>query len=109
MVSRCVRPSYRTGLVRRGHRVLLWISGTEADLPAGIHAAGRVTGPVDGDQLPVRLATLERPLLRSELVAHPALTTLEVLRMPAGSNPSYVTRAQLAALEELGLPGPDLP
>ncbi len=103
MASRCVRPSYRTELVRPGDRVLLWVSGAQRDLPAGIHASGRVTGPVVGDLLPVRLAALAHPVTRSELRGHPDLASLEVLRMPAGSNPSWVTRAQLAALEELGL------
>ncbi|CAM3571803.1 hypothetical protein [Nocardioides zeicaulis] len=99
-----MRPSYRTALVRRGQRVLLWVSGPQRDLPAGIHAAGWVTGPVVDDRLPVRLAALEQPVLRPGLLAHPALALLEVLRMPAGSNPSWVTREELAALEELGLP-----
>ena len=104
----CVRPTYRTGLVGAGQPVLLWVSGSEAGLPAGIHAHGRTTGPARDGVMPVVLVPLEDPLLRSELVGHPDLASLEVLRMPAGSNPSYVTPEQLAVLvgmrEELARP-----
>jgi hypothetical protein len=98
--SRCVRPGYRADLVRPGQRVLLWVSGADLDHPAGVHAAGWTTGEVDGDQLPVRLVALEQPVLRRELLAHPVLRDLEVLRMPAGSNPSYLTREQWAVLRD---------
>lgn len=78
--------------------MLLWISGSARGLPAGIHAHGRTTGPARDGVMPVVLVPLEQPLLRSELVGHPDLAALEVLRMPAGSNPSYVTPAQLDVL-----------
>lgn len=94
----CARPTYRTALVAPGQPVLLWVSGTRAEHPAGIHACGRTTGPAADGTMPMRLLPLREPLLRSELVGHPELSSLEVLRMPAGSNPSYVTRAQLALL-----------
>ena len=97
----CVQPTYRTELVAAGQPVLLWVSGTERGLPAGIHAHGRVTGPARDGVMPIVLAPLADPLLRSELVAHPDLGSLEVLRMPAGSNPSYVTPEQLEVLVAL--------
>ena len=97
----CVRPSYRTGMVDERQPVLLWVSGTERDQPAGIYARGRTTGPATSDAMPLVLDPLEHPLLRSELLSHPGLATLEVLRMPAGSNPSYVTREQLEMLAEM--------
>ncbi|WP_210651224.1 hypothetical protein [Nocardioides sp. SYSU D00065] len=99
--SWCVRPSYRTALVRAGQPVLLWVSGTEREMPAGLYARGVTTGPAASDVVPMALEPLEHPVLRSELVAHPGLAAMEVLRMPAGSNPSYVTRAQLRLLGEL--------
>jgi hypothetical protein len=105
----CVRPTYRTDLVAAGQPVLLWVSGSEPGLPAGIHAHGRTTGLARDGVVPLLLGPLGDPLLRSELVGHPDLAGLEVLRMPAGSNPSYVTPEQLAVLvsmrEELGRPG----
>ena len=97
-VTWCVQPTYRTGLVAAGQPVLLWVSGSEAGLPAGIHAHGRTTGPARDGVMPVVLVPLDQPLLRSELVGHPDLAALEVLRMPAGSNPSYVTPEQLEVL-----------
>ena len=97
----CARPTYRTDLVVAGQPVLLWVSGSEPGLPAGIHARGRTTGPARDGAVPMVLAPLEQPLLRSELVGHPELVGLEVLRMPAGSNPSYVTPGQLAVLVEM--------
>ncbi|NYE36703.1 hypothetical protein F4692_001836 [Nocardioides cavernae] len=101
VASRCVRPSYRTGLVAAGQPVLLWISGRVPGLPAGIHARGRTTGRVVDDLMPVDLVPLAAPVVRTALVEHPVLCGLEVLRMPAGSNPSYVTTEQLAALQDL--------
>lgn len=99
--SWCVRPTYRTELVAAGQPVLLWVSGTERAHPAGIYARGRTTGPVDADVMPMTLEPLEHPLLRTELLGHPGLATMEVLRMPAGSNPSFVTPEQLRVLAEM--------
>ena len=78
-----------------------WVSGNEAQHPAGIYARGRTTGAAADGTMPVELTALSHPLLRSQLVGHPALAGMEVLRMPAGSNPSYVTPAQLRVLAEL--------
>ena len=97
----CVRPTYRTALVAEGQPVLLWVSGTDPDHPAGIYARGLTTGPVGADVMPLVLTALAEPLLREELVGDPVLRTLEVLRMPAGSNPSYVTPRHLRGLREL--------
>lgn len=99
--TRCVQPTYRTDLVAAGQRVLLWVSGTERGLPAGIYARGHTTGPAEAGVMPVALTPLPVPLLRSELVGHPDLAAIEVLRMPAGSNPSFVTHEQLRVLAEL--------
>lgn len=101
VTTRCVQPTYRTDLVAAGQRVLLWVSGNEPGLPAGIHARGRTTGPAAAGVMPVVLTPLPVPLLRSELVGHPDLAAIEVLRMPAGSNPSFVTHEQLRVLVEL--------
>jgi hypothetical protein len=102
VATRCVRPSYRTSLVLADQPVLLWVSGRDPRLPSGLHAAGRTTGPVegspDGPVMPVRLAALVPPVPRAALVEDPVLSGLEVLRMPAGSNPSYLDTAQYAAL-----------
>jgi hypothetical protein len=100
----CVRPTYRADLVEPGQPVLLWISGRDARTPPGIHAQGLTTGPADTSTgrlaVPVSLLPVEPPVLRAEVAAHPVLSQIEVVRMPAGSNPSYLSRAQLAALRE---------
>jgi hypothetical protein len=94
----CVQPTYRTELVESGQPVLLWVSGNEPGQPAGIYARGRTTGGAGDGVIPVELTPVSSPLLRSELVGHPSLAGMEVLRMPAGSNPSYVTPEQLRVL-----------
>ena len=97
----CVRRTYRTELIAPGQRVLLWVSGGSADHPPGIWAHGRTTGVVADGVMPVELTVLEHPLLRSDVVGDAGLSGMEVLRMPAGSNPSYVTPEQLAVLERM--------
>lgn len=76
-----------------GQLVLLWVSGRDPRFPAGIYASGLLTGPVQEESLevPVELRPVEPPVLRTELLNDPALSRIEVLRMPAGSNPSYLT------------------
>ncbi len=100
--TRCVRQSYRTELVQPGQPVLLWVSGGDSRHTSGIQAQGRTTGSVvvgvDGPVMPVRLRPVEPVVARTVLKADPVLAGLEVLRMPAGSNPSYVDVAQYAAL-----------
>ncbi|WP_205473497.1 hypothetical protein [Nocardioides sp. SYSU D00038] len=102
VTTRCVRPSYRTDLVALDQPLLLWVSGSSAVTPAGIYAHGRTTGPVSHDEsqlvMPVELEPLDPPIFRTELLAHPVLSRIEVLRMPAGSNPSFISAHQLAAI-----------
>jgi hypothetical protein len=101
-LDRCVRRSYRLDLMRPGQPCLLWVSGR--DRP-GVHAVGALAGAVretaDGPQLPVRWTLLPAPLPRTELLAHPQARNAEVLRMPAGSNPSWLSAGQYAAVLEL--------
>jgi hypothetical protein len=98
-LRRCVRPSYRLDLMTPGSPVLLWVSGR--DRP-GVHALGALTGPVrptgNGPAVEVRLTALADPVPRAELLADPAARDAEVLRMPAGSNPSWLSAAQYAAV-----------
>ena len=101
-LTRCVRRSYRLELISPGQPVLLWVSGRV--LP-GVHAVGTVAGPVradsgddDGPVLPVRLTSLPNPVDRGELLADPGFRSAEVLRMPAGSNPSWLSAPQLEAV-----------
>ena len=121
VTERCVRPTYRADLVKPGQPVILWISGSSRVHPAGIYAVGHTTGPAvarSADEMgtdatgtspekrgpsqlvmPLRLRSLSTPVLRRDLLRHPTLSRIEVLRMPAGSNPSFVTRRELTALD----------
>jgi hypothetical protein len=83
-----------------GQPCLLWVSGRERP---GVHALGELTGgPVESDGGPVvavRLTRLAEPVDRRDLLTDPAVRDAEVLRMPAGSNPSWLSAAQYAALQ----------
>ena len=96
---RCVRPSYRLDLMEAGQPVLLWRSGRNEP---GVHAVGAIAGPVvhdaNGPAVPVRLTLLVEPVARAELLADPVAHEAEVLRMPAGSNPSWLSRPQYDAV-----------
>ena len=98
-LDRCVRRSYRLDLIAPGQPCLLWLSGR--DRP-GVHALGVITDGVedraDGPVVHVRLALLSQPVLRAELLADPRTRDAEVLRMPAGSNPSWLSAGQFAAV-----------
>jgi hypothetical protein len=106
-VTRCVRPSYRLALMAAGQPCLLWVSGR---VDPGVHALGALTaGPSEDDGGPVahvRLTRLRDPLPRAALLADPVTRDAEVIRMPAGSNPSWLSVDQFAVvLERVGPPG----
>ena len=98
-LDRCVRRSYRLALMTPGQPCLLWLSGR--DRP-GVHALGEVAGDVeeraDGPVVPVRLTLLEAPVPRADLLGDPRMRDAEVLRMPAGSNPSWLSAQEYAAV-----------
>lgn len=115
----CVVDNYRSALMRPGDRVLFWVSGHGRVLERGIWGLGHVTGSVedvDREQtddgfwrseadrraattsIPVHIPLLREPVSAAELRAA-GITDLEVQRVPQGSNPSWVSRPQLAWLE----------
>jgi len=110
----CVRRTYRTALIEAGQPVLLWISGQDRTFPAGIYAQGHTTGAAtlaDAEDrgsagvearlvMPVELMPVAPPVRRSELLLHPVLAGIEVVTMPAGSNPSFLRKTQLQALRQ---------
>ncbi|MGY1916444.1 hypothetical protein [Blastococcus sp. SYSU DS0973] len=99
LLDRCLRPSYRIGLLAPGQPCLLWLSGRHHP---GVHALGTVAGAVDdgpgGPSVPVRVRLLHEPVPRAELIADPAFADAEVVRMAAGSNPSWLSADQFAAV-----------
>jgi hypothetical protein len=100
---RCLRRSYRLDLMRAGDPCLLWISGRSAP---GVHAVGVLAGkPTEADggpEVALDLTLLPEPVLRAELLADPVAAGAEVLRMPAGSNPSWLSAAQFAVVRARG-------
>jgi hypothetical protein len=98
-LHRCLRRSYRLELMAPGQRCLLWLSGPRQP---GVHALGVLTEPPDPTEAApdaeVELHLLAEPVGRGELLGDPAFTAAEVVRMPAGSNPSWLDAAQLAAV-----------
>jgi hypothetical protein len=98
-LTRCVRRSYRLALMAAGQPCLLWVSGRDGP---GVHALGVLLGGADADgdepAVPVRLTLLDEVVPRAELLADPRTRDAEVLRMPAGSNPSWLSPRQFAAV-----------
>ena len=113
----CVADNYRTDLMDIGQHVALWVSGPGgARFPRGIWGMGRVrapalpkpvaigTGPARSRgalvaQLDIRLWTT--PITASEIAALPGLSGIEVIRQPFMSNPSWLSKDEMAALEAL--------
>src|SRR4051794_14280155 len=98
-LTRCLRTSYRLELMTPGAPCLLWRSGR--DRP-GVHALGVLAAApslgAGGPEIAVRLTLLDRPLARADLLADPAFASAEVVRTPAGSNPSWLSADQYAAV-----------
>jgi hypothetical protein len=99
-LTRCVRASYRLGLMTPGQPCLLWLSGSDEP---GVHALGVLADSphTDGEgqhAVTVRMTLLDDPVPRAELLADPVARQAEVLRMPAGSNPSWMSAGQFSAV-----------
>ncbi|WP_157979870.1 EVE domain-containing protein [Kribbella monticola] len=101
----CVQDNYRSALFAAGQPVFLWITGPSGATPEpGIHAVGEIRGPAYWAAkyvVPLALRFLDAPLPRTEIAAQPALSTLEVLRQPHMSNPSFATIPEAGALRRL--------
>jgi hypothetical protein len=100
--------------------VVFWLSGSgTGDLTRGVWGLGHVVAEAEAwsdaergwwlddaarqalrARVEVDVPLLEHPLTATELRAA-GIDDLEVQRVPQGSNPSWVSRAQLAALQEL--------
>jgi hypothetical protein len=98
-LTRCVRRSYRLELMTPGAPCLLWLSGRGSP---GVHALGVLAAAPStgegGPEVAVRLTLLDRPVRRADLIADPAFRSAEVVRMPAGSNPSWLSAGEYAAV-----------
>lgn len=107
----CVADNYRTRMMARGDRVVLWVSGDGRQVARGIWGLGWVTGEArgvvgrDGTAPATKEVLLHLPLLRrgvlEEEIRSAGVDDLEVLRQPQGSNPSWVSKDQLSAIADL--------
>jgi hypothetical protein len=116
----CAARNYRATLIRSGQPVMLWVSGGLAAVPVpGIWAVGETASSKDSEadiaraidrptpetraksQVGLALRQLDEPIPRTVLRQVSGLERMEVLRIPAGSNPSWVTRAELEVLRGL--------
>ncbi|MFG3707084.1 protein NO VEIN domain-containing protein [Micromonospora sp. NPDC047670] len=121
ITSWSVVPNYRAGLIRPGQRILFWVTGKEgAYLEPGLWGSGVIVGPVyeakaDGDTgywldedqqqrtrhfAPMDVQLITSPVPRHVLKADSRLSGMEVFRQPQMGNPLFVTKEELAALDE---------
>lgn len=112
----CVADNYRSAMMRPGDRAILWISGNGRRVARGIWGVGRVSGSLEHRRVDGRSEAggaivlsipLDIPLLprggevSSDELVVAGVTDLEVQVTPAMSNPSWVTKEQLARMEAL--------
>jgi hypothetical protein len=113
----CVADNYRTAMMDAGDQVALWVSGPAgAQFARGIWGIGQVRAPALPK--PVAMGTgpararitlvaqidiplWKTPITASEIASVPALSGIEVIRQPFMSNPSWLSKYQMAALEQL--------
>jgi hypothetical protein len=120
LTSWSVQRGYRAGLMRPGDKVVFWLSGPGTrGLTRGVWGLGHVVAEAEAwadaepgwwlddaarqalrARVEVDVPLLEHPLPAGELRAA-GITDLEVQRVPQGSNPSWVSLPQLAALQDL--------
>ena len=105
ITSWCVARNYRAELMSPGDPVVFWISGSANQTPApGVWGIGRLTGLVEvgvKPSVPMRVRLLDEPVPRAELLATAAFASLEVLRQPMGSNPSWLNQPEWLAMRRL--------
>lgn len=125
LTSWAVQRNYRSDLMTPDDRALFWVSGDGRNgLSRGIWGAGHVVAEaedwVDGDRgfwldeggrqavrrrVSIDIPFLAEPVTAADLRAH-GIADLEVQRQPFMGNPSWVSRDQLAVLNELLPPWP---
>lgn len=104
----CVQPGYRARLMQPGQPVVFWASGSRGRLSYGVWGCGVVAGPAEPDlagtlwEVPLDLVIDDPPawVPRQQLRADARLADAEVFRQPQGANPSFLTVAQFAALQD---------
>ncbi|MGI3779441.1 MAG: EVE domain-containing protein [Janthinobacterium lividum] len=128
LTSWSVHRGYRSALMRPGDRVVFWLSGPgTGGLTRGVWGLGHVVAEAESwadaergwwlddaarqalrARVEVDVPLLDHPVAAAELRAA-GITDLEVQRVPQMANPSWVSRPQLAALQEVLPDWPDPP
>ena len=128
LTSWSVQRGNRSALMRPGDKVVFWLSGPgRGDLVRGVWGLGHVVAEAEAwadaergwwlddaarqalrGRVEVDVPLLEHPLPATELRAA-GITDLEVQRVPQMSNPSWISRPQLAALADLLPEWPERP
>ena len=118
--SWAVHPSYRTRLVAPGDRVVFWVSGAGRDgLTRGVWGLGHTLAEVEPwvetsqgywrsaaashavrERVEIDVRLLESPVADVDLRAA-GIDDLEVQRQPFMANPSWLSREQVAALQQV--------
>ncbi|MGJ0118494.1 hypothetical protein ACQ7HM_04730 [Williamsia sp. MIQD14] len=122
LATRCVAANYRKDVMAAGQRALLWASGpASGPRPRGIAGLGWITGPSEIDpendsdrpswlaRTDIRLLPDAERVRATDLGEIPGLAHMEILRLPQASNPSWVTRDELALIEPLLPRWPSMP
>ncbi|KQR99413.1 hypothetical protein ASG12_00820 [Williamsia sp. Leaf354] len=122
LATRCVAANYRKDVMVAGQRALLWASGPPTGpRPRGIAGLGWITGPSEIDpendsdepswlaHTDIRLLSDAERIPATDLNEVPGLAGMEILRLPQASNPSWVTRDEMAVIEPLLAGWPDPP
>ena len=108
--------TYRVQLMAPAQRCLLWLSGPDSP---GVYAIGKITDFAEEDGqgggpywrdipkanrmvpvISISVVGLGTPIARAELISDRRFADAEVIKMAAGSNPSYLNEAQLAAVKQ---------
>lgn len=124
-----VLDNYRSARMKAGDPVVFWISGPArgGPLEPGVWGVGYLTGTLEvvaefdeeEDQehtdywldleakararffVPCAIPLFDLPIARTDLKAHRVLADVEVIRQPEMGNPSWLTKGQWAALQDL--------
>lgn len=108
----CVAHTCRSRMMKPGDRAVLWVSGNGRRMTRGVWGMGRVTGTVEDGRadtgtagpnvIPLDIPVFKRGAeLSSDELVRAGITDLEVQVSPAMSNPSWVTKDQLARMDAL--------
>lgn len=100
-------PKIHLKTMEAGDSVVLW-QAAAGGLKPGVYGLAELDGKpyqyIDEEEYRVKIRytrLLEHPVLKCDLLEHPLLCKLQILKMPFGANPFLVTEQEWVALEKL--------